>query len=370
MKKPAWIWGIMLFFPLASWSQSGQRMVLTVRSQGAIKMLGPYGPAGATVKTEGFAYLIPGSQGIFSGIGELYVTMDVDYQKTGVFSISQLKGEGPLEVVGETEGKFLRFYFKHGSIPCKGEITVNAPAPMGTYKEPYEDSFDPHVLAPGEQPGMKIELKDGATGTFSFGPESYGGGVQIISWKTDFTLDGAELWRVGIEGEEIDTTQLPIKNSKLQSKNKELPVAVKYKWQLIGEFTILRKGSARQYYEGQVFSVEIDHDILFDQLDLYRWAKTPCKATWTKEDFAGQPIDGEVSGNYVRLKWPEFHPRECYSLIPRKSYLGQLRFRREFDSAEFIGYISREELPLVDGQVITGGMSDWLKYKITLTKLK
>ncbi len=72
----------------------------------------------------------------------------------------------------------------------------------------------------------------------------------------------------------------------------------------------------------------------------------------------------------MRLKWPEFHPRECYSLIPRKSYLGQPRFRREFDSAEFIGYISREELPLVNGQVITGGMSDWIKYKITLTKLK
>ena len=167
------------------------------------------------------------------------VTMDFDYRKTGTFRISQLKGEGPLEVVGETEGKYLRFYFKHHNIPCKGEIVVNAPAPMGTFKEPYEDSFDPHVIAPGENPGAKIELKDGAQTTFSFGPKNYGGGSQIISWKTDFTLDGAELWRVAVEGEEIDTTQSPIRNKKLQNKSKELPIAMQYKWNLIGEFALI-----------------------------------------------------------------------------------------------------------------------------------
>jgi hypothetical protein len=96
----------------------------------------------------------------------------------------------------------------------------------------------------------------------------------------------------------------------------------------------------------------------------------PCKESWDAEDLNGQEIDGKVSGNSVQLKWPEFHPRECYSLFPLKTYLGQLRPRKEFDSAEFIGYISREKLPLVDGQVITGGMPDWLKYRITLTKLK
>ncbi len=360
---------ILLLFPLASLAQSGQRMVLTFRSQGSMQMMGLYGPAGVTVKAEGYAYLVPGSQGKFTGAGTIYVTMDFNYPKTGVVSISQLKGEGPLDVVGETEGKYLRFYFKHRNIPCKGEIVITAPAPMGTRKEPYEDSFDPHVLAPGVQPGAKIELKDGATETFNFGPQSYAGATQTASWKTDFTLDGVELWRIAVEGEEIDTTQPPIKNSKLQNKSKELPVAVKYKWELIGEFSVIGKGGARQFYEGQVFSAQISHEILFEQQDLYGWKLTPCKETWEPEDLNGQSIGGKVSGSTVQLKWPEFHPRECYSLFPLKSYLGQLRPRKEFDSAEFIGYISRERLPLVDGQVITGGMSDWLKYRITLKKL-
>ena len=361
--------GFLLIVSSWTFAQSGQRMVLTFQSQGSMQALGLYGPAGVTIKAEGYAYLVPGSKGKFTGTGEIYVTMDFNYPKTGVVGISQLKGEGPLDVVGETEGKFLRFYFKHRNIPCKGEIVINAPAPMGTQKEPYEDNFDPHVLAPGVQPGAKIELKDGATGKFNFGPQSYAGGKQNVSWKTDFTLDGVELWRIAVDGEEIDNTQPPIKNSKLQNKSKELPVAMKYEWKLVGEFSVIGKGGARQFYDGQIFSAIINPVILFDQQDLYRWDEMPCKESWNAEDLNGQAIGGNVSGNSVQLKWPEIHPMVCYSLFPLKSYLGQLRPRKEFDSAEFIGYISREKLPLVDGQIVTRGMSNWLKYKITLTKI-
>jgi hypothetical protein len=361
---------IFLFYPLASLGQSGQRMLLTFRSQGTMQAMGLYGPAGVTVKTEGFAYLIPGSQGKFTGAGEIYVTMDFNYPKTGVLSISQLKGEGTFEVVGKTEGKYLRFYFKHKNIPCKGEIVVTAPAPMGTQKEPYEDNFDPHVIAPGEQPGAKIELKDGATGTFNFGPKSYAGGKQNVSWKTDFTLDGVELWRVAIEGEEIDTTQSPIKNSKLQNKSKELPIAMQYKWKLVGDFSVIGKGSARQYYEGQISSADIIPLIQFKHVDLYRIEKLARENEWNPDDLVGLSIGGKVTGNTVQLKWPEFNAPEYYVCIPAKSYLGNVPYRPIFESKEFVGYISKEKLPLVNGQVINGGMSDWLKYKITLTKLK
>jgi len=363
---------ILGYFPIAMHSmsaQSGQRMVLTFRTEGAMQVTGIYGPAGVKVKAEGYAYLIPGSQGKFSGTGTIYVTMDYNYPKTGVVSISQLKGEGPLEVVGETEGKYLKFYFKHRNIPCKGEIIVNAPAPMGTQREPYEDSLDPHVIAPGQDPGAKIELKDGATATFRFGPQDYVGGRQTVSWDTDFTLDGAELWRVAVEGEEIDTTQSPIRNEKLQNKSKELPIAMQYKWKLVGEFALIGKGSARQYYEGQIFSVNIDPVIQFEHWDLYRVEKMQRADDWDQDDLLGRPIDGKVSGNNIKLAWPVFDAPEHYVCIPAKSYLGKVPHRPKFESKEFIGYISRENLPLINGQVVTGSQSDWLKYKITLTKI-
>ena len=350
-------------------AQTGQRLVLTFRSQGSMQVTGLYGPTGVTVKAEGYAYLIPGSQGKFSGTGEIYVTLDYNYPKTGVVNISQLKGEGPLEVVGETEGKYLKFYFKHRDIPCKGEIIVNYPAPMGTQKEPFESSLDPHVIAPGKDPGAKIELKDGATATFAFGPQGYVGGRQTFSWKTDFTLDGAELWRVAVEGEETDTTQSPIRNKKLQNKSKELPIAMQYKWRLVGEFALIGKGSARQYYEGQVFSANIDPVIQFEHWDLYRVEKVQRDDDWDQDDLIGQSIGGKVSGNTVQLEWPVIDAPERYVCIPTKSYLGKVPHRPKFESREFIGYISREKLPLVDGQVLTGSQSNWLKYRITLTKL-
>jgi len=370
LKKFVVFLGFLLIMTSGGFAQSGQRMVLTFRSEGTMQVTGLYGPAGVTVKAEGYAYLVPGSQGKFTGAGEIYVTMDFNYPKTGAMGISQLKGEGPLDVVGETEGKYLRFYFKHHNIPCKGEIVINAPAPMGTQKEPYEDNFDPHVIAPGVQPGAKIELKDGATGTFNFGPKSYAGATQTASWKTDFTLDGVELWRVAVEGEEIDTTQSPIKNAKLQNKSKELPISMQYKWKLIGDFSVIGKGGARQYYEGQVFSADIIPLIQFAHVDLYRIEKIKREDDWNPDVLIGLSIGGKVNGNTVQLKWPEFDAPERYVCIPAKSYLGKVPHRPIFESKEFIGYISKEKLPLVSGQVITGGMSNWLKYKITLTKLK
>jgi hypothetical protein len=291
--------------------------------------------------------------------------MDFNYQKTGLVSISQLKGYGPLEVVGKKEGKFLRFYFKRGSIPCKGEIVVNYPPPMGTQKESYEDQFNPQVIAPGEDPGAKIEWRNSAGAELSYGPESYGGGVQNASWKSEFVLHNVEQWKIVVKGEETDNMQPPIKNKKLKTQGKELPVAAKYEWDLTGEFYILGVEGAREYYEGRVLSSVITSGIVFDFDDLYRWNEIPDTETWDTEGTIG----GKVSGNIVQLQWPKFLPKSSYSFVPRLSYLGQERPRRNFKSGEFMGYLSSEKLPLVDGQIVINEVFDWLKYRITLKKI-
>jgi hypothetical protein len=367
-KRFAFFLAISLIFPLGSFAQGGRKMILRFRSEGTMQAMGIYGQAGVTVKTEGFTHLIPGPQGKFTGDGVISVTMDFNHPKTGTMSISQLIGEGPLEVVGQKEGQFLRFYFKHGNIPCKGELVVNYPAPMGAQKEPYEDNFDPNTLAPGEQPGAKIELKNGAVETFSFGPKSYGGGRQNVSWTTDFTIHNLEQWSVVVEGEETDTTQPPIKNKKLKTEKKQLPVALKYHWKLTGEFFLIGSKEAREYYDGYVLSSKIYPEIVFDFYDLYRWSELPGE-DWDEEDLINQTIGGKVSGNDVQLKWPSFTPKNSWSLAPRLSYLGQVRPQKNFKSGEFIGYISKEKIPLVDGQVVMMEVPTWLKYRITLKKL-
>ena len=207
--------------------------------------------------------------------------------------------------------------------------------------------------------GVTIELRDGATAAI----EVPGVG------KTTFTLYGVELWRVSVAGEETDKLRPNIQNEKLRNESKELPIAVKFKWKLVGEIAIIGSGSNRSYLNGQVFSIDVQPILIFNYDDLYRCESTECM-DWTKEEaLVGKSIGGTVTGNSVRLKWPDFFPLECIRCTPRKSYLGRIRYQQDFGTKEFTGAISREELPLVNGKVVRGGVLDWMQYTITLRKL-
>jgi len=351
--------GLSLFFVTIASGQIKDELVLIVESKITLSPVTP-GQAGWETKAKGEAYLQAKSGGKFSGPGELSVTYDFLHAPNPYFKYSSMKGEGSFEVKGVKEGKNLRFWFEHGRIPVRGTLTVNIPPTSKT--EPHVQTFDPHTLAPGGpelERGVTIELRDGATATI----EVPGVG------KTTFTLHGIELWRVSIVGEETDKYQPNIQNEKLRNESKELPIAVKFDWKLVGEFTVIGSGSNRSYLNGQVFSIDVQPILIFDHDDLYRCESTECM-DWTKEGaLVGKSIGGTVTGNSVRLKWPDFFPVECLRCTPRKSYLGRIRYQQNFGTKEFTGAISREELPLVNGKVVRGGVSDWMQYSITLRKL-
>jgi hypothetical protein len=83
----------------------------------------------------------------------------------------------------------------------------------------------------------------------------------------------------------------------------------------------------------------------------------------------GASINGKATGNSVRLKWPEFFPVECIMCIPIKKYLGRAEYRQEFGTKEFMEAISREELSLVDRNVVEREIQDWMRFTITLRKI-
>ncbi|MCJ7681616.1 MAG: hypothetical protein MUP70_12880 [Candidatus Aminicenantes bacterium] len=363
---PVLIW----LFSLASPADAVDRMLLTFRSEGSMMGAGLYGPAGITVNTEGYVYLVPGQQGRFTGSGTITISMKYTTPQQDTVSITPLKGEGSFDVEAVQEGTFLKFYFKSREIPCKGDIIVNYPAPMGQQKKPFETNFDPAVLAVGREPGVKIEMKDGAQTSTPIDVPSTAKGMQSVHQRVDFWLNDIEMWRVVVEGEELDTTESPIRNSKLKTSPKELPIAMRYKWKLVGEFSVIGKGSGREYYDGDIFSGNIDPVLEFKHEDLYQVTRLPGKDQWDVDDLIGVSIGGKVSGVSVRLKWPEFTVPEPYLCTPNKSYLGKVPYRPRFESMEMMGYLSKENLTLVDGTVINGGASDWLKYTITLKKIK
>jgi hypothetical protein len=351
--------GFCVIFAQASYGQGNDKVVLLVESRITLKPAVP-GQAGWDTKVKGEAYLHAQANGRFAGTGELSVTYEFLHSPNPYFKYSTMKGQGSFNVKGIKEGKNLRFWFEHVNIPVRGTLTVSMPHVSET--KPYVTTFDPHTIAPGgpePENGVTIELRDGATGAI----EIPGAG------KTTFTLRGVELWRVSVVGEETDKVQPYIQNKKLRNDSKELPIAVQFKWKLIGEFTVIGKGGNRSFLNGQIFSALIDPVLLFEHHGLYKCQSEECPDTKNPDELVGQAIGGSASGNSVRLKWPPFFPIECILCRPQELYLGGLPYHAKFGTKEFMETISREELPLKDGQTVKGGIQDWMKYTITLQKL-
>jgi hypothetical protein len=364
MNKKWAIFGIFIVFVFVIflstlYGQVTDKLVLIVESHITLKPSVP-GQAGWDTKVKGEAYLHAQPNGKFAGTGELSVIYELLHSPNPYFKYSAMKGRGSFLVRGIKEGKNLRFWFERGNIPAEGTLTVNMPHMSET--KPNVVTFDPSTIAPGGpelERGVTIELRDGATGA-----------IEVPGFgKTTFTLRGVELWRVNVIGEETDNVQPNIQNKKLRNESKELPIAMQFKWKLIGEFTVVGKGANRSFLNGQVFSALIDPVLLFEHHDLYRCESEVCSEEKNPDDLVGESIGGSVSGNSVHLKWPAFFPVECLLCRPQYLYLGGLPYHAKFGTKEFMEKISREELPLVDGSTVNGGILDWMKYTITLKKL-
>jgi len=353
------IFGFFLVLATSALGQGNDNLVMIVESRITLKPAAP-GQAGWDTKVEGEAYLRALPNGKFTGSGELSVTYNFLHTPNPYFKYSTLKGQGSFVVNGVKEGKNLRFWFERSNIPVKGTLTISMPHMSET--KPYVTTFDPYSIAPGGpelERGVTMELRDGATGAIDIP----GAG------KTTFTLRGVELWRVSVVGEETDRDQPFIQNKKLRNTSKELPIAVQFKWKLVGEFTVIGKGANRSFFDGQIFLASVDNVLLFKYDELYSCDSEDCKESKNPEDLVGQSIGGAITGNVLRVKWPEFFPVECILCRPLQLYLGGLPYRAKFGTIEFMDKISREELPLTDGKVVRGGIQDWMKYAITLKKL-
>jgi len=302
--------------------------------------------------------------------------MNFKYSPNPAMSISPLKGQGDLIVKGRKKGKYLNFWFEHGKIPCKGIITINYPPPMGTEKKEYVNDFDPNTLAQKSTDDMftlfDIELKDGAEKVVDYSSMSANTAPQTFSGKTTFHLDGIESWRISVKGEETDSLQAPIDNPRLKAKTGELPITMKFTWNLIAEFSTLGQGASRTYYDGYVFSSILDHTLIFEYDNLYNCSEKKCEGSQDLDiDFTGEKIDGKVTGNTVQLKWPNHVPLTCVTCVPLSiGKLGEKVYERTFKSSEFLFSLSGEKIPLEDGKVINRSKGDWFNYKITIIKLK
>lgn len=348
-----------LAWPAPVRAQLGDKLLLTVDSQVKLAPAVP-GQASWEQTVVGEAWLNAKAGGKFSGQGELTVHSQMVHSPSPYFRFTPMQGKGAFRVDAVREGNKLRFCFEHGAIPVEGTLIVSMPHVSKT--EPTVQQFDPNTLAGGDlesKAGVTIEMRDGATATIEVPGAA----------KTTFTLYGVEVWRVSVAGVETDNTRPFIQNPKLTGPAKELPIAMRFQWNLVGDIVLTGKGGNRAYLRGEVFSASVEDQFQFENWDLYECRLVACPGADLPDVLVGQPLPGAVSGAAVRLKWPTYFPAECVVCIPKKSYLGKIPYRQTFGTKEFTETISREQLPLVDGAVVKGAVQDWMQYTITMTRL-
>ena len=80
-------------------------------------------------------------------------------------------------------------------------------------------------------------------------------------------------------------------------------------------------------------------------------------------------LTGRLIGRKVKLDWVPFSPAACIR-CERRTTAPNPVLRRHFGSVDFFQNLSRLELPLKNGHTVSGKVSDWMRYKITLTRIE
>ena len=178
-----------------------------------------------------------------------------------------------------------------------------------------------------------------------------------------------ERWRVKVKAWEKDNTQPQILYTEKGIENK-VRIWVEINHDLTAEVVLNKTKGGRTFKSGSVLSYSNSPEIHVGGIDVCKCDVLPCPGL-ASDEYVG-PLEGSVDGPNLTLTWPEERDRTrvCVTCKLLKSYLKGKPYREKFGSGELIDELHRTVLPLKNGYTKSGKILDWLKYTITLTKVK
>jgi len=188
-----------------------------------------------------------------------------------------------------------------------------------------------------------------------------------VTAQVDFAEQQTEEWLISVTGKERDPLGALLEYKAPGKSIKSLPLNVEFDWLLEGKFMIKKRKGVRSFENGAINKFDQTPRLLFDAPDLFRCDFTTCGGN--KPSLAGFGLFGQLQGQSVRVQWPTSAAEACALCIPKKSSGNKVAIRKKFGTSEFAKRISQEWIPLRDGAVKSGGVQDWMTYRITLTKL-
>lgn len=188
----------------------------------------------------------------------------------------------------------------------------------------------------------------------------------------DVTLGEEQTWRATVTGWYKDAMKwngLVFTDEK--GKKSKIIKAVKFNWNLTGEFVIRKEKGKWVYKVGKITAAKLTPAADFQPKHIYDCSTGDCPGKAKIASYVGQYLAGTMMpDNRVILRWWPFNPAACVSCKPKHPDLPKTPYEAQFESGEFITQISLESYPLANKTSKPVQKQDLLYYTVTLKRLK
>jgi hypothetical protein len=179
-----------------------------------------------------------------------------------------------------------------------------------------------------------------------------------------------EYWRVSVEGWEMDEVEPPISyKDPASGLEMKLPVIVEFDWKFETDIVLKKIRGQLQFDEGKITSASLTPHLVFLGEDLYKCSFVECAAN-LKIPLIGSYVEGKVAGKNLKITWPGLRSAACVLCTPLKSYLSKVPYRGTFGGPDLMQDLSKQNFVLREGYSTKGQISDWLRYTVSLHKIK
>lgn len=179
-----------------------------------------------------------------------------------------------------------------------------------------------------------------------------------------------ECWLVKVQGWELDAIRRPLKAKSPGGYQKEFPIQVEFKWLLEAMISIERPKGTWRFKHGQVTKARLRPKINFKRPDLFKCGIVKCTDDDAVPLMRGSTVEGQRVGSGISLGWKKVFSVACVSCRAKKSYLGKYQYHERFGSEAFLHWLSKEILPLKHGYKYTRKINDWIRFTISLQRIK
>jgi hypothetical protein len=262
-----------------------------------------------------------------------------DFQPLSKTFTIKNNGDKPLEFAVLKHADWLNLEGSYGMIPPKGSVDVTAFINVSIANELSEDTYKDTILFINTTNGKGSSKR-----------------------AAELTISEEQSWKVLLSGQETDDIGGKVMIMKVKDKwgNQVVEYGVRFDYRMEAMFTIMKKKGRWLYKDGRITASTVQATPSFDP-DMFFIRGITCKNCDTVDRLVGYELQGQMSGDKVRLFWPrKIANAQVMNKLKIITFLADASkddesmkgySENEFFSECFFDYANQHQLALRDGEI-------------------